>query len=291
MMNTPTRSDVSTADCLALVERSPAAVAARDKTVWLALFARVNLIEDPVGAAPLITGIYDHRAGYRARDPLARFFDTFIAPNTIRFHVDRDVVCGLHVVRDLTIEITMEPQVVVHVPVHLLYELVVEDAALKIFRLAAHWEFWPMLKQQVAAGWPSVKVGHASAARLLRHMGISGMAGYLRALSSVGETGKEQVDRFARGFNGADAVALQGLFARPDIVIEFPHAGQRLSITACAGEGGELRFTKVLAAGNVVSATVEYRREDATLPGVALFELDRRSLRIVALSFYWSQSV
>ncbi len=95
----------------------------------------------------------------------------------------------------------MSPQVLVRVPVHLLYELNVEDDELKIFRLAAHWEFWPMLKQQTASGWPFVKVGSASAVRLLRHMGVTGMAGYMRALSSVGAAGKEQIDRFARYFN------------------------------------------------------------------------------------------
>ncbi len=201
MSNTVTSITCSAADCLALVERSPAAVAAKDKAAWLALFASYNLVEDPVGSAPQITGIYDRRHGYRGSDRLGRFFDTFIAPNTIRFHVDRDVVCGLHVVRDLTIEITMSPQVVVRVPVHLLYELTVEDDALKIFRLAAHWEFWPMLKQQTASGWPFVTVGCASAVRLLRHMGIAGMAGYMRALSSVGAAGKEQIARFVRYFN------------------------------------------------------------------------------------------
>ncbi len=182
MSDTLTSICVSTADCLALVERSPAAVAVKDKAAWLALFARYNLVEDPVGSAPQISGIYDRRMGYRGSDRLSRFFDTFIAPNTIRFHVDRDVVCGLHVVRDLTIEITMAPQVVVHVPVHLLYELTLEGDVLKIFRLAAHWEFWPMLKQQAASGWPFVRVGSASALRLLQHMGIAGMAGYMRAL-------------------------------------------------------------------------------------------------------------
>ena len=53
-----------------------------------------------------------------------------------------------------------------------------------------------------------------------------------------------------------------------------------------------MTFTKQLAAGNVVSTTLAYRRAGGqTLAGVAIFELDRRSLRIVALSFYWSQSV
>ena len=35
--------------CLALVERSPAAVAVHDKAAWLALFTRYNIVEDPVG--------------------------------------------------------------------------------------------------------------------------------------------------------------------------------------------------------------------------------------------------
>ena len=34
-------------DCIALVERSPAAVAVHDKDAWLGLFARYNLVEDP----------------------------------------------------------------------------------------------------------------------------------------------------------------------------------------------------------------------------------------------------
>jgi len=281
----------SAEDCLALVERSPAAVAAKDKSAWLALFARYNLVEDPVGSAPQISGIYDRRTGYRSLARLSRFFDTFIAPNTIRFHVDRDVVCGLHVVRDLTIEITMSPTLVVRVPVHLLYELTVEGDALKIFRLAAHWELWPMLKQQAGSGWPFVTVGCASATRLLWHMGITGMAGYMRALSSVGAAGKEQISRFVRYFNTGDTAALDSLFARHDIEIAFPHSGPRLSIVDCARQGGEMTFTKQLAAGNVVSTTLAYQRADQALDGVAIFELDQRSLRIVALSFYWSQSV
>jgi hypothetical protein len=291
MSNTVTSNLFNAADCLALVERSPAAVANQDKAAWLALFAHYNIIEDPVGSSPHISGIYDSRTGYRGADRLSRFFDTFIAPNSIRFQVERDVVCGLHVVRDLTIEITMSPQVVVRVPVHLLYELTIEEGELKVLRLAAHWELWSMLKQQAASGWAFLHVGNASAARMLRYQGIGGMVGFMRALSSVGAAGKEQVARFARYFNQGDGVALGSLFARPDIEIAFPHAGLRLSIIDCARQGGEISMTKLLAAGNVVTATVVYQRVDQTLQGVAIFELDRRSLRIVALSFYWSPSV
>jgi hypothetical protein len=279
----------SEGECLALVELSPAAVAVHDKTAWLALFASYNLVEDPVGSAPHIGGIYDARTGYRGRDSLSRFYDTFIAPNTIRFHVDRDSICGLHVIRDLTIEITMSPEVVVRVPVHLLYELTVEGGELKIFRLAAHWELWPMLKQQMASGLPFLRVGRASAVRMMRQMGITGMMGFMRALSSVGAKGKETVMQFARSFGAADVETLNALFATPDILIAFPHGGPRLSIAALVEEGGAMRFSKLLAAGNIVSASIDYQRAEKRHRGVALFELDRRSLHIVALTFYWSE--
>jgi hypothetical protein len=276
------------AACLALVERSPAAVAVHDKAAWLALFARYSLVEDPVGSAPHITGIYDARSGYRSTGRLSRFYDTFIAPNTIRFHVERDIVCGLHVVRDLTIEIAMAPQVVVHVPMHLLYELTAEDGALKIFRLAAHWELSAMLRQQIAAGWPSLQVGNASMLRMLRHQGVAGIAGFMRALRSVDEAGKAQVERFAQHFNAANVPALESLFVSPGTLIAFPHAGRRLAIADCIAEGGVLVHCKLLAAGNVVSATVDYRRAGEYLRGVAFFELEMRRLRIVTASFYWS---
>jgi len=49
-----------------------------------------------------------------------------------------------------------------------------------------------------------------------------------------------------------------------------------------------LQLSKVLASGNVVTATIDCRGTGTRRRGVALFELDRRSLAIVALTFYWS---
>jgi hypothetical protein len=285
-----TSKHFTAADCLALVERSPAAVADHDRDAWMQLFARYSLVEDPVGSAPHIIGIFDRQSGYRSADRLRRFYETFIAPNTIRFDVYRDIVCGLHVVRDLTIEITMAPHVVVRVPMHLLYELTVEDNVLKIFRLAAHWELRPMLRQQMTAGWQSLKVGNASALRMMRHQGVAGMAGFMRALRSVGDAGKAHVERFAQYFNAGNVAALESLFAAPDTLIAFPHASRYLSISACADEGGALKFGKLLAAGNVVSATMDYSRAGESHQGVAFFELDIRRLLIVAASFYWAPS-
>ena len=50
-----------------------------------------------------------------------------------------------------------------------------------------------------------------------------------------------------------------------------------------------MRFSKLLAAGNVVSASIDYHRSEVRHKGVSVFELDRRSLRIASLTFYWSE--
>lgn len=277
----------SDADCLALVEQSPAAVAAHDKSGWLELFARHNLVEDPVGSAPHVSV---DSASPDGQDRLSSFYETFIAPNTIRFHVDRDCVRGLKVMRDLTIEINMSPRVTVRVPVHLLYELAVEEGELKIRRLAAHWELWPMLKQQMSAGWPFLRVACASAGRMLRHLGIGGMLGFMRGLSSVGDRGKAKAARFARCFGAGDRDGLAALFANPDVEIAFSDEGPRQSIDELTAQGDELRLAKVLAAGDVVTATVDCRGTGTRRRGVAVFELDSDNLAIVALTFYWSHT-
>lgn len=265
--------------CLALVERSPAAVAAHDKAAWLSIFARNAVVEDPVGSAPQRQG-----EGATRDDALGRFYETFIAPNGIHFEVDRDVVCGNHVMRDLTIIIAMSDTMTVRVPVHLLYEVVEEEGELKIARLAAHWELQSSTRQQMAAGAGSLLVGVRSLLRMARHMGLSGVVGFSRARNSVGEPGKERVYDFVTALANRDEAALSALMASDNI--ELPR-GTALSVADCAAMGGNMRLTKLLAAGNVVTATVEYQASDAVHRGVLLCELDPDSLAILRVVGYW----
>ena len=278
----------SDADCMALVARSPAAVAVHDKAAWLDLFARDYRVEDPVGSPAHVCA--DEMVDQSTDDVLGPFYDTFIAPYAISFHGDRDGVRGLHVMRDVTIEISMSPRVTVHVPVHLLYELIDQSGELKIRRLAAHWELRPMLKQQMSAGWPFFIVGFASASRMLRHLGVAGLLGFMRALSSVGDAGKARIGHFVRCYNSGDEHGLRALFARPDIEIAFCDEGPALCIKRLAAQGGELRLTKVLAAGDTVTATLEWRDNRAVRRGVALFTLDRSALAITDLTVYWDRT-
>lgn len=271
--------------CLSLAVLSPQAVAVHDKAAWLAIFADDSRIEDPVGSAPHIQATGSGYSGLEG--PLGRFYETFIAPNDIQFHVDQDIVCGLHVMRDLTIEIAMSEEVTVRVPMHLLYELTVENGLLKVQRLAAHWELWPMLKQQIAVGLPFLKVGAASGARMMRHLGLGGTLGFSRAARGVGEQGTAQAQRFLSHFNRGDAQGAAALFSDPSANIDFPYGAVPLSIADAVAKGGKLHFSKVLSSGTVVSTTVRYSAADAELEGVALFHVDRQSGLIEVARFYW----
>ena len=276
-------------ECIAFAERSPRAVANKDRRGWINLFAENSVVEDPVGSAPHSSGVPEGRGGSRAASRLGAFYDTFIAPNEIQFQVDSDSVSGLQVMRDLTIQIDMSPQVTVYVPVHLLYELCIQEGELKIARLAAHWELLPMLKQQMASGWPFLRVGVASALRLLRYLGLSGMLGFMHALLGVGDAGKQQAARFIEYFNARKPAELAALFemhALPSV--DAPGYGVKRPLQEMLKEGGVVALSKVLAAGDVVSATVHYQLGDRYYRGVALFKLERRSLQIEGVSFYWS---
>lgn len=274
-------------DCLELINRSPAAVAAHDREAWLSIFAQYNIVEDPVGSAPHFSGVYDRKDGRRGFGPLKRFYETFIAANNIQFHVERDIVCGLHVVRDLTIEILMSGRLTVRVPMHLLYELKVEQGELRIFRLAAHWELAPMLKQQMAHGVDSLIAGSAAGWRMFRYLGVGGTAKFMQAMSSVGNAGKDRVARFAYLFKQNHGSGLQALFAKSNAEIAFPYPERFVTIAELAELGGEFQFGKKLAAGNTVSASVTYKSDAGTQQGVAFFEFERHSLLIVSAKFYW----
>ena len=172
------------AEVLAFVERSPAAVAQHDRTGWIALFAADCVIEDPVGSRP-------HRAGDRG--VIARFYDTFIAPNVIEFQRGRDYADGLQVLRDLSIEIRMAPRVTIRVPMYLVYELCHEAGGLRIRRLAAHWELRPMLMQLLRCGLRGLPPALALGWRMIRLQGLGGTLGFMRAWRSTGSAGKAAV--------------------------------------------------------------------------------------------------
>lgn len=285
-------SQQSTAEHVSLeaVMQSPRAVAAHDKAAWMAIFARYNIVEDPVGSKPHLSGVYDAVSGRRGFGPLSRFYDAFIAPNDIVFHVDCDVACGLSVVRDLTIEINMSSQVCVRVPMHLHYELVAEQEELKILRLAAHWELLPMIGQLMGQGLATVPVVMAMGGRMFKQLGLLGMINFVKAANNIGSTGKSAVENFSQHFNRQSEDALNCLFVGSDAgaSTEFLISGQEqeVDLEALLTERTTLSLGKTLASGNFVTVSVSLSNAGNSYQGVAFFEFNTRSKAIDRVRFY-----
>ena len=170
---------VTTQDVYDVVRSSPAAVAARDKAGWIALFDTDYVIEDPVGWQPV-----------RGTD-ISSFWDAFIAPNDIEFVVHHDWIDGLHVVRDVTVVTTLGTGLQVRTPAHLRYELVERDGALMVERMAAHWELAPNFAQLMRPRAAHVRSMATMGGSLVRNLGLRGTARYVGAIRSVGRKGKK----------------------------------------------------------------------------------------------------
>jgi ketosteroid isomerase-like protein len=85
-------------------QRSIAAVQAKDKAGWLALFADDAVVQDPVGRSFLDeTG-----EGHRGHDAIGTFFDNNIAPvEQIRFELHDSFAAGDEVANVATIHMTL----------------------------------------------------------------------------------------------------------------------------------------------------------------------------------------
>lgn len=283
-------------ECLDLVLRSPAAVAIHDKQAWLAIFAHYNIVEDPVGSKPHLSGVYDGRDGQRGFAPLSRFYETFIAANQIAFQVERDVVCGLEVIRDLTMVIRMSPAVTVQVPMHLKYELIDQGGELKVQRLAAFWELGPMLKQQLGLDWSVLKAATSSGLRMMKYLGVGGAFNFMRALRSIGAEGKNKTLDFIRwinvgksvGKNAGESTGMdnQSLALNAQFIME---QGEWLSLERLMNNGVRITTGKILAAGNFISVSCQLELEQKHYHGIAFVEFNMRSRQAVSLCCYLSE--
>lgn len=72
-------------------KRSRAAVAARDKEAWLAVFADDAVVQDPIGPS-----FFDPEGtGHRGKEAIAAFWDKAIAPtDKLEFHFVDTFQCG-----------------------------------------------------------------------------------------------------------------------------------------------------------------------------------------------------
>jgi hypothetical protein len=274
-------------ELLATVERSPEAVAVHDKLAWMSIFADLHVVEDPVGSTPHIGGIYDGVEGTRGHGALGRFFDTFIAPNKIAFDVQNDLVCANHVVRDLTINIQMSDSVHAQVPMHLLYELTEQNGEWKIKRLAAHWELIPMVMQLLKKGLAAAPVLGALTLRMMQLQGLFGMLGFSKAALNIGNAGKKVVQQFANVVADKSLSDLMGLFDHDAACIHLPYGSDAIEPSHLFDKTDfNVSFSKLLAAGDCITASCELELNGEKKAAVAIFEFNRKTKKINALRFY-----
>ena len=113
---------------------SRAAVHARDRDGWLALFADDALVQDPIGPSP-----FDPEAkGHRGIEAIAAFYDSVIAANeSITFHIRQSFLCGDEAANVGVIRIAFAGGSAVEVDGIYIYRRSPDD---KIASLRAFWE-------------------------------------------------------------------------------------------------------------------------------------------------------
>lgn len=236
--------DPTAADLREAVLASPRAVAAHDRTAWVGLFATDAAVDDPVGSDPHI--------GY---DAIARFYDTFIAPNVITFDVAHDFVEPATVLRDLTITITMSTGARVRVPMHLRYEVIEENGALRIGYLAAYWELVPMVGRLLGTGPKGLRAGTRLGVLLLRNQGIRGLVGMARACTGIGGAGKEIANRLCAALAAGDTTAVTALTGDRNTVRLW--SSESITAAELAIRSRGLRQGKTLSAGRSVTVSAD----------------------------------
>jgi len=273
---------------LRVAKQSPEAVGNHDKKAWVSLFARTSIIEDPVGSRPHVSGIFDPKTGNSGMGRIARFYETFIEPNEITFHVERDIVADETVVRDLEIEIQMSPEVRVRVPMHVFYRLTEEEGELRIFRLAAHWEFLPMIKRVLSHGWPGIRAVGRLGMIMMQKQGLGGALGFSRAAFGISKQGVERVQDFVLAVHAKNDARLRQLFHSPTSSIAFPVGGSTY-LPATFLEAGEvtLEVSKLISAGYVTTFSFSAEVNGNRHYGVGRFEFNAKSRRIENVRFYW----
>lgn len=276
---------------LALAKESPACVGRHDKSSWLALFGRSGMVEDPVGAAPHVRGAGE--AG--EADPLERFYETFIAPNKIRMESHLDVVAGGEVARDVTIFTELSNGAPVNVAAYLLYEIAPEGDALRIQRLAAHWDLPRMSLQVMTGGLRGLVAMNLVTVRMLRCQGVGGVVNYMRGMfQGIFGRGVAAVGRLAEALNHRDAQGLGQLFVEHDAVVEWPVAGgggrQQLGPGALLEQlpkGARFAIERPLSAGWVTACRFTVSGADVQRQtGIAYFHFDQASERISRARFF-----
>lgn len=233
------------------------------------MFTADARVEDPYGSRPHV-GI----------EEIGRFYDTFIGPRQIIFHRDVDVAVAAAVVRDLTLEIVMAAGVIVDVPMHLRYDLKAFDGDWSVERLRAHWELPTTAVQMLRRGAKSLPVSLRMGRALLRNQGLGGTAGFVAGVRRPGRRAKRCVETFLDAATAGDEMTARRAISHGAAVSLGEETPLAVGELVDRLRGG--RWTKVIAAGDTVSASVH----TPAGRGVVFCEIRSASAGITRVRFF-----
>ena len=281
------RMELHREQVLELAKESPACVAKHDKSSWLALFGKSGVIEDPVGAAPHVRGTGE--AG--EADPLERFYETFIAPNKIEMQSQLDVVAEGEVARDVVIHTVLKNGAQLHVAAYLLYKIAPEAGALRIQRLAAHWDLPRMSLQVMTGGLRGFIAMNQVTYRMLRCQGVGGVINYMRGMfQGIFDRGQVAVRKLTDALNHRDPQGVGELFVEHDPIVEWPVGGKPMGpseLLAQLPKGARFAIERPLSAGWVTACRFAVTGgESPGSRGIVFFHFDPVSEHIARARFF-----
>ncbi len=277
-------------EALDTIEASPRFVGEHDKSAWLDLFASAGVVEDPVGVAP-------SRRGARIRrgeDEVSRFYETFIADNAIRFEVERDIVAGDEVIRDVAIHTTLATGLSIVVPAILRYTLTQEDGATKIARLEAHWELPRMSKQILSKGPKGLRTMMRTSWTMLRRQGARGLMNYSKGMvRGIFGRGRRVAAELAAALTVGDRQTFTAAFAPSAIVVSSTEGRSSTRYTPGEwfdglGPEASLSLAKVTSSGWMTSFRLEVRQGADARHGIGFLTFDPRTKKILGGRLYFA---
>lgn len=125
--------------------KSRECVLAKDKEGWVGLFAEDAIVQDPVGESP----IDPSGKGIQGREAIAEFFDLYVAPGEMDFHIESSFPAGDECANKVVLTKTMEGGISINNPMVVVYTA--NDAG-EITLMRAFWEYSKVeeqIKQQL----------------------------------------------------------------------------------------------------------------------------------------------
>ncbi len=268
---------------LRAAKKSPELADLHDREGWLALYTEDAVVEDPVGSPPCRRGAFT-RPG--KKDDLERFYETFIAPCSIRVEENGDLVVGDTVVRDVVLHVQLPGGGKGSIAAVLQYDLRVDAAGPKVARMRAYWDAGQNGRAMLASGFAGKLTSMLSGLRLFRVLGSDWAKRYIDGTKrGIRREGGVLADKLASALRDGDAATLEGL-AAPDATVTLPGAAPT-PLRALDGRALALSFERPINSGFVTVVRCRAKDGARAVSGIGFVDFDPSTRRVASLRLFW----